>query len=192
MILLAIAFSIPLASLIWARYFFFIVRSKSKTSIKLAYDLIVSVQILGTYFLIAFGEIRPLLIQIIAVVAYTLATAFFFWSILTAKKLEFAFSDNVGTLITNGPFKFVRHPFYTSYIVIWATNTILFNSLLLWISFVALVAFYYLSALKEESLILKSTFAEDYTVMRQNVGMFLPKVTQWNRLHSKKSAKKQK
>ncbi|MBT8147404.1 MAG: hypothetical protein KJN90_11160, partial [Gammaproteobacteria bacterium] len=92
----------------------------------------------------------------------------------------------VGTLITNGPFKFVRHPFYTSYIVIWATNTILFNSILLWISFIALVVFYYRSALKEERLILRSEFEEDYIEMRRNVGMFLPRIAQWNRWHLKR------
>lgn len=160
--------------------------------IALFYDFIVAIQVLSTYYYLVFDEIRPIETQIAASAAYISATLLFFWSISTANKLEFAFSDSVGTLITNGPFKYVRHPFYTSYIVVWATNTILFNSIALWISFVALLAFYYLSALKEESLILKSTFAEEYILMRQNVGMFLPRVIQWHRWRSEKSVKKLK
>jgi protein-S-isoprenylcysteine O-methyltransferase Ste14 len=192
MILPAVAFSISIVSLIWARYFFFVVRPNKGLTIARFYDATVSIQILVTYYNFLFAVPKPLGVQIAAMVSYFSATLLFLWSIRTAKKLDFAFSDSVGKLITNGPFKLVRHPFYTSYIVVWATNTILFNSIILWISFLALVVFYYRSAQKEENLILNSPFAEDYILMRKDVGMFLPKVTRWNHWRSEKSSENPK
>ncbi len=192
MILPTFAFSIPVVSLIWARYFFFAVDPNNGLSISRVYDATVSIQILVTYYNFLFGASKPSGVQIAATVSYLSASLLFLWSIKTAKELDFAFSDRVGTLITNGPFKLVRHPFYTSYIVIWATNTILFNSVVLWVSFLALVVFYYRSAQKEESLMLNSPFAEDYIQMRKDVGMFLPRVTRWSHWRSEKSSENPK
>ena len=192
MTLLTIAFTLTLAGLIWARYFFFVVRSNTVRSIGILYDALVACQIITTYFHLFVDEGTGIQIQVIGVVAYTIASLLFYWSILTAQKLDFAFSESVGTLITNGPFKIVRHPFYTSYIVIWATNTIIFSTPVLWISFLALLIFYYKSAIKEENLILRSIHAKEYANMRRNVGMFLPRVAQWKHWRLEKSAKSQR
>lgn len=173
-------YTLVILTLIWGRFFFFTIRSSSSNKrISLLYDLLVAIQILTTYFCLFTKEHAPVLIQTIAAIGYFLAIAWFVWAIRTAKGLDFAFSDHVGTLITNGPFKVVRHPFYTCYIVIWGTSTILFNSPLLWGSFTALIAFYFISARKEENLILKTNESDKYKLMRKEVGMFIPKATQW-------------
>ena len=95
---------------------------------------------------------------------------------MTAKTLDFAFSNEVGSIVTTGPFKIVRHPFYTSYMLAWFASSFLFNSLLLWITLLYLVAFYYLSAKKEEGVILKSVYSKEYENYVRNVGMFLPRI----------------
>ena len=192
MIYVGIAFSLAIISLIWGRYIFFNVRSTKNKYIAIFYDVIVTIQIGSTVYYLIFGNPRPIGVQLLAITSYLLASLLFYWSITTAKELDFAFSDRVGSLITNGPFKIVRHPFYTSYMVIWATNTIMFNSLLLWLSLLALIFFYYKSALKEENLILNSVHADEYNELRKNVGMFLPKVAQWKFCRFERSTKTMK
>ena len=108
-----------------------------------------------------------------------LSLVIFWWSIVTAKSLDFAFSSHVGNIVTSGPFGLFRHPFYVSYMVAWFSSTFLFNSLILWITFVYLVAFYVLSARKEERTIMLSEQAEKYQLYKRNVGMFLPRIKKW-------------
>ncbi|MEZ5491306.1 MAG: isoprenylcysteine carboxylmethyltransferase family protein [Gammaproteobacteria bacterium] len=134
---------------------------------------------------------KPLWAESLAIGAYLLALFIFFWAIETAKELEFAFSDNVGRLITNGPFKLVRHPFYTSYIAVWVTSTLLFSSSIQWITLIGLILFYATSARKEEKLILNSRHANQYSRMKKEIGMFFPKATQWKSWISEKSWKSQ-
>ena len=48
--------------------------------------------------------------------------ALFWWAIVTSRKarLRFAFApDDPHSLLTDGPYGYVRHPFYTSYIIFW-------------------------------------------------------------------------
>lgn len=179
-----------IVSLIWARYFFFVVRSNTSKRFSFLYDFLVAVQILSTYYMLL-THTKPLSVEIFAIALYLFALFIFCWSIATAKELEFAFSDKVGKLITNGPFKIVRHPFYTSYITVWATSTLIFNSSILWITLIGLILFYASSASKEEKLILNSRHADEYSLMKKEIGMFFPKATQWKSWISEKSRKSQ-
>lgn len=163
-------------SLIWARLRFFRMNSGTPRLGALVYDATVATQIIATltYMATASGNFLPLLPATICL--YVLSLGLFWWAILTAKGLDFAFSDNVGNIVTTGPFRFVRHPFYTSYMLVWIGNALLFDSLILWITLAYLMAFYFLSARKEEKIILQGKQREIYKKYSQHVGMFLPRM----------------
>lgn len=169
-----------IASLVWARLRFFRMNSGTPRLGALLYDATVATQIIATlvYMATSSGKFLPLLPATIFLHAFSLVL--FWWAIFTARGLDFAFSDKVGNIVTTGPFRFVRHPFYSSYILVWVGNTLLFNSLILWITLLYLMAFYFLSARKEERVILQSEQSSTYRKYIQNVGMFLPRIKNGN------------
>jgi len=163
-------------SLVWARLRFFKMTSGTPRLSALLYDATVAGQIVTTLILMITTSGNSLPLVAASIFLYALSLVVFWWSIFTAKKLDFAFSNKVGSIVTTGPFRIVRHPFYTSYILAWLGSTFLFNSLILWVILIYLIAFYFLSARKEEGVILKSVYSEEYRKYIQNVGMFLPRI----------------
>lgn len=172
-------------SLVWGRLRFFTVNSGTPRAAALLYDLAVAAQmLLTTYYFINVTDVTKLALGI-SLLLYMLSLVLFWWAIFTAKSLDFAFSNHVGNIVTTGPFGLFRHPFYVSYILAWIGSTVLFNALLLWITLIYLVAFYTLSARKEERMILMSKQAEQYQYYQQQVGMFLPRILKWKQSNSK-------
>ena len=179
-LLIAIYITI-IVSLIWARFQFFNIKSaSSKTSSRL-YDPVVGIQIATTLYFMLSGSPMVVSAKIFGLLCYVLSLVLFWWSIVTAKKLEFAFSNNVGKVVTTGPFAFIRHPFYTSYFLVWFGSSILFNSIFLWITLIYLVSFYITSAKTEEEVYLKSEYSREYRDYSKNVGMFLPRIALWKK-----------
>ena len=116
---------------------------------------------------------------------YFLGLFFFLWALSTGTKLKFASSSLGEKLVTTGPYKYIRHPLYLSYTLIWIANCVLFNSLVLWITLIAMAAFYTISAKREEAAISKSKHSSEYEAYKNSVGMFLPRVTKWKNSDSK-------
>lgn len=174
MIISFVLYSAIVLSLIWARLRFFKMTSGTPRLSALLYDATVATQIVTTLVLMFTTSGKSLPLVVASICLYSLSLILFWWSIFTAKKLDFAFSNDVGNIVTTGPFRLVRHPFYVSYILAWLSSTFLFNSLILWITLLYLMAFYFLSARKEERVILKSVYSDEYRKYIQNVGMFLP------------------
>lgn len=167
-------------SLLWARFRFFKMTSGTPRLSAIVYDATVATQIITTLVLMLTTSGNSLPLVAASIVLYALSLILFWWSIFTAKKLDFAFSNEVGSIVTTGPFRIVRHPFYSSYVLAWLGSTFLFNSLILWITLAYLIAFYFLSARKEEGVILKSVYSKEYKKYIQDVGMFLPRIKNGN------------
>lgn len=184
MLIVTVIFVCIVASLIWGRLFFFRVNSGTPFWLALAYDLVVAVHIVTVgYYMITVTEFTQLQLWL-AGFLYAFSLVFFWWSIRTAKVLDFAFSNNVGDIVTTGPFSVVRHPFYTSYMLAWGAGSFLFNSPILWITLFFLGSFYFFSARREELVILSSAQSEQYKNYRKSVGMFLPRIKKWKRSHT--------
>ncbi len=175
-ILLASAYTAIVYSLIWARFRFFKINNAKSKMISYFNDPAVFVQLIFTYGLLWSADSLTLIETAIAVTIYSFSLGLFWWAIRSAGELDFASSDSKGTIVTTGAFGFVRHPFYLSYIAIWLTSTILFNSIFLWISCLALIAVYLLSAKEEEKGIMSSALSSKYSTYRENVGMLFPKI----------------
>lgn len=89
--------------------------------------------------------------------------------------LHFAFDkDHPVSLVTNGPYRFVRHPFYTSYLIFWTGLAI--GSWTIWAIpvLLAMAAIYTIAARDEERKFANSPMAAEYAVYRSRTGMFWP------------------
>lgn len=79
-------------------------------------------------------------------------------------------------LNSSGMYRFIRHPFYTSYVLVYMsvifTQTFLFLQGLCFL----LIVYYYFAATTEEKNFLRSDLASQYALYRSKTGMFLPKV----------------
>jgi protein-S-isoprenylcysteine O-methyltransferase Ste14 len=75
-----------------------------------------------------------------------------------------------------GPYRYVRHPFYLSYMVAFVAVAVAFPSLI--VSGVCLVnigLFVYM-AIDDEGVLLASALSADYRAYRGRVGMFVPRL----------------
>ena len=168
-----------IVSFIWARLKFFKFDSNTSKSASVLYDPIVAIQIVATYYGFSVDENNRPILSAICISLFILGIGIFWWAIRTAKSLNFAFSNDFEKLITTGPYAWIRHPLYFSYLVVWASATVLFQYSILWITLSYLLAFYIFSAKREEEVILRSEYSREYQEYSQNVGMFLPRITQW-------------
>lgn len=167
--------------LIWARFEYFEVDTKAAKITSYFYDPIVSVHILFTvyhYFWLQDVNTSAAL-QFFSVLAYTSGITLFLKSISVAQTRGFAFNGKIDQLITSGTYRFVRHPLYVSYSLIWLGSSLLFPSTLLWITLVYLVAFYVITAIGEEKAISASKYSREYQDYCRKVGMFLPRIRGW-------------
>ena len=179
-IFLVLIYTYVILSLIWARFSFFNVKSSKARLSALLYDPIVAIHIGLFYFHIFKANTYPQNWAIIlACTTYIGALLLFWWGITTAKKLDFATGSFSGQIITSGPFRYSRHPFYLSYILIWMTSAFLFNSPALWITLIYLVVFYFSPAKSEEKAILKSEQADEYRTYYNKTNMFIPRIKLW-------------
>jgi protein-S-isoprenylcysteine O-methyltransferase Ste14 len=81
-----------------------------------------------------------------------------------------------GAVCDTGPYRFVRHPFYLSYMVAFLGVAVAFPSLIVvGVCLVNMGLFIYM-AFDDERVLLRSTLATDYGSYTMRVGMFLPRL----------------
>ena len=88
-----------------------------------------------------------------------------------------AFSTIITTeLKTQGPYKFIRHPFYTSYSLAWLGGAFATGCWWLIFFFFVLGIIYYKAAKEEEQQWLQGNSASLYASFIKTTGMFFPKL----------------
>jgi protein-S-isoprenylcysteine O-methyltransferase Ste14 len=122
---------------------------------------------------------RPLAQPAAALLLYTAGMALFWSAIAATRGKNFAacFQEQVGsTVVRVGPYRSIRHPFYTSYILTWLAG---FAATGWWpagaISAV-MACVYQCAALQEERSFLRSPLREEYSRLMQQTGRFLPRL----------------
>lgn len=174
--LIALIYGAIIVSLIWARFRFFKITTNKSKLVSYFNDPAVLVQIVFTFGSLFQIDALSLQATIAAILSYSAALFLFWWAIRTAGELDFASSEGKGAVITSGAFNLVRHPFYLSYIVVWVTNSVLFNTIYLWISCIVLIGVYLYSAREEEKGFISSAHASDYLEYMSRVGMLVPRL----------------
>ncbi|MEM9332364.1 MAG: isoprenylcysteine carboxylmethyltransferase family protein [Pseudomonadota bacterium] len=129
-------------------------------------------------FLVLFYS-QPLLPQVLGF-AMLLFSLYLCWRTIkeTADaKLLAAFDEKLPKqLLTTGPYAYVRHPFYTSYLIQWIGWAIASWSVWGLVPIVFMSTTYYLAAKGEEKKFLNTEMADAYRTYQANTGRFFPKL----------------
>lgn len=78
------------------------------------------------------------------------------------------------TLVTNGPYRWVRHPFYVTAAILMASVTVLTANWFIGISSLAVLALLAVRTPKEEQMLIER-FGQDYRDYMAKTGRFVPK-----------------
>jgi protein-S-isoprenylcysteine O-methyltransferase Ste14 len=122
-----------------------------------------------------------------AAILYSLALALFWWAIAAnrRKPLSAVFSpDAPAHLVQEGPYRYLRHPFYCSYLVTWIAGVVATGQLWLLATVAVMLAIYIRAAKMEEQKFSASDLAVRYESYRARTGLFLP--NPWKALSSKR------
>jgi len=173
-----IAFIACFVSFVWAMKYHF------RTIEKVPFGTRV-IQIVGGIFTLAHllallqsGSAQGI-IAIVALLLYGFSFVLFWACVRTnrAKPFSLAFSvDSPKHLMTRGPYRYIRHPFYTSYSLGWIAGIIASAQLWLLLSLLVMGWIYYRAAAMEEQKFASGEFAVAYEQYRQQTGMFIPRL----------------
>lgn len=103
----------------------------------------------------------------------------FFFALNTTLRRPFTviFSPDAPTsIVTSGPYRFVRHPFYTSYLLTFFASSLSSCHILSWPCSGTAVIIYYAAARMEEKKFAQSELSSAYADFRGKTGMFLPRL----------------
>jgi protein-S-isoprenylcysteine O-methyltransferase Ste14 len=116
---------------------------------------------------------------VIALCLYVLSFTLFWWAI-TANRLRplaACFSEaRLSHITQSGPYRFIRHPFYTSYMLAVIAGLATGASVVTAPPAVILLGMYISAARGEEILFAGSELAEAYADYKDRTGMFIPSV----------------
>jgi protein-S-isoprenylcysteine O-methyltransferase Ste14 len=93
------------------------------------------------------------------------------------RRFYIAWSGDVPeALCDRGPYAYVRHPIYTSYILAFLAVLVALPTLITLAAFVFNVALFTHAALSDERSLASGTFAAEYARYKKRTGMFLPRL----------------
>ena len=113
----------------------------------------------------------------VGALVYVFALGLFWWAIRanSQRPLSAAFSpDTPAHLMEHGPYRFVRHPFYCSYVLAWFAGLIATARWWLIPAVAWMVAIYIRAAAVEEKKFSDSPLAGAYDGYRSRTGLFVP------------------
>jgi protein-S-isoprenylcysteine O-methyltransferase Ste14 len=108
---------------------------------------------------------------------YGLCLALLIWTVRATrdKGLTVAFTnDTPKRIVRDGPYRWVRHPFYLSYLLFWLANALATSAWEPWLVFAFMVGLYTAAAKMEERKFARSALRHDYARYKREIGMFLP------------------
>lgn len=118
-------------------------------------------------------------VQMVGLAMQLASLALFWWAIMASRraKLRFAFDpEGPRGLVTDGPYRHLRHPFYTSYLLFWSGWGLSTGSWWALIPVVAFIVIYAMAARDEERKFANSDMAETYERYKATAGFLLPRL----------------
>ena len=122
---------------------------------------------------------QPPLAALGGIVVMLVAKALFWTAIRetrSAKLLAAFTTENPHGLVMAGPYRYIRHPFYTSYLLYWAAFSLATWSVWSIPPLIGLIVMYWRAAVEEEEKFENTEMAETYAEYKRHTGRFLPKV----------------
>lgn len=81
-----------------------------------------------------------------------------------------------GGICERGPYQYIRHPFYLSYMLAFLSVVVAFPSLITAVVGALNIALFVYMTFDDERVLLRSGLAVDYQAYRKRVGMFVPRL----------------
>jgi protein-S-isoprenylcysteine O-methyltransferase Ste14 len=110
---------------------------------------------------------------------HLLAIVLFGWAVLATRRnrpaIAFA-GDRPAHVFRSGPYSYIRHPFYTSYLLFWLGCAVATSSPVMLIIFLSLAVIYTIAALGEQRSFSRSALREEYESYLKDTGFFWPKL----------------
>ncbi len=101
----------------------------------------------------------------------------FWWTVVVTRSNPptLAFTPDIPVHIhTEGPYAYVRHPFYSSYLLFWVSSALAVGDLTAYALLVAMVTLYGIAACREEQKFTASDLSGSYAQYRRRTGMLFP------------------
>lgn len=162
----------------WARIVVFRIDGPTPRGVRLI-ELCATCSILAGGLVLGQQESPPSLGALGACTAAASA-GLFFWGLKSIRpgQLSAAFSDDVPTfLVTQGPYRYIRNPFYLAYLLAHAVPWVATGATAALPGLAIMTAIYARAALLEERKFRASACAPDWEAYRQRTGRFLPRLT---------------
>jgi protein-S-isoprenylcysteine O-methyltransferase Ste14 len=108
---------------------------------------------------------------------YLCSLLLFWWALSSNRKkpLSAAFSpDAPSHLVQHGPYRFIRHPFYTSYLLAWTAGVFAAANLWLIPTVLVMLVIYLRAARFEEAKFSATALGPEYSSYRSSTGLFIP------------------
>ncbi|MEO9190920.1 MAG: methyltransferase [Acetobacteraceae bacterium] len=112
-----------------------------------------------------------------AVALMAVALGLFSWTVMTTRerRLPIAFAHDLPNFIyRSGPYRYLRHPFYMSYILCWIGTSLATRGIWSWVVPLVMAAVYVAVARREERKLRASRLSEAYDAYRKKTAMFIP------------------
>jgi len=113
----------------------------------------------------------------IASALFLSSLAIFRWaaSTIAADPFELAFGKvSPRRLVCEGPYRWVRHPFYSAYLLAWCAFIVGSGSLLASVPLAVMATFYTCAIRQEEASFLETELGAEYARYRMEVGCLIP------------------
>jgi protein-S-isoprenylcysteine O-methyltransferase Ste14 len=177
-IILALLLLACISSFAWGMCRFFVLPARKTPGMHLAVlvTLVATVIHLRALLLLA---APPLAAAALSAAGYLSSIAIFWWAIYAngRQRLAACYSNSLSAhLVTSGPYRWVRHPFYCSYLLAWLSGYIATRDYLVALSVAVIFVFYWVAASREERQFAASPLAEDYRRYRAITGQFFPRL----------------
>lgn len=114
---------------------------------------------------------------IVSLLLSIISIGLFSWSISTTKNkvLRLAYCDpSSEKLVVTGPYKYIRHPFYTAYILYWLSWLSLNNFSIIIVAFTFVIIIQYLLGIMTEEKYLSRKFNDNYCNYKSSTAMLIP------------------
>ncbi|MGI9076533.1 MAG: methyltransferase family protein [Gemmatimonadaceae bacterium] len=109
---------------------------------------------------------------------YLLASALFSWTAQSVRGRNFRLAYVCcapSAIFRGGPYRWVRHPFYLSYMLAWVAAVVALADWRLLLTPAIMGGFYLVAAYREERQMLHGPAAEEYPEYRRHAGVLLPR-----------------
>jgi protein-S-isoprenylcysteine O-methyltransferase Ste14 len=128
-----------------------------------------------THSLIQLHFLYDSLMQLLGVLVTAFGYALFLWSVLARGRYATSWDmPEDQKLVTWGPYRYVRHPSYLAYFLLFIGWVLLFLNLLAAIPLLAIPGYMHVAATEEELLLRR--FGEAYVQYQHTTGRFFPKI----------------